>query len=344
MSALLALLLAAAPAAAQAEPASCYASDTPACRLQQAARQARVYGLPSIERLARDGVTVRRAFFSNQNGHDVGAVIFSRRRGERPRLTVVRPSRGAADAALSVPIPEAAWRRALAASRGFEGPEQPLTVDGEQTICFDAWAVRVEAADPPRAPRRAASATCPGGPAVDYADGLAAQALTLLPNCALLKARYFGSDMTRLSFCTALSGDRIVAAHAANAAFALAMLSPRDDAGEYPARFAAQADLDWTGEHVAGRAAVSARLLRAFGERERLFFQPLSFVGHADGSAEARGNFSEYVEDDENERLGYRVDAAPAILHMRRERDGAFRIVHIRVEPFARHVIGHPHH
>ena len=175
---------------------------------QQAASRAMVDARP-LEQLARDG-DVRRVFYVDGYGHDVGV------------LTVERPRRGPLHVSFRSPgltgprvirehVHRSMWSGLVAGSETFEQPPPreppPSGWAGEPegfTLCMHTWVYTVEAADRGVARSRTANA-CVDEPARAYARALSTRVLNLFPKCRALRGTY-RNDAVRLQACTQLPG------------------------------------------------------------------------------------------------------------------------------------------
>jgi len=218
------------------------------------------YRLPTVQSVASSGGEIVRAFFVDGYGNQAGVVAFMRRPGEEPRVEV----RTAASGTLATAVPLDTWERVRSAAALFDRTLAPVPSADGPSICLHPWSVSVEAVDParpgrPAAIRKAVQSACDTGLAVPLAFELAREAVAALPACALLDARQYRNDVTRLAGCTLLEGDRAAAALARNAYGSDWFASTRGDRTEYAIRqlFFDQARLDWAGTTVEGSEAAA---------------------------------------------------------------------------------------
>lgn len=218
------------------------------------------YSLATVESVASSGGEVVRSFFIDGYGNPAGVVAFMRRPGEEPRVEV----QTAAGGTLATAVPLDTWERVRSAAALFDHTLAPAPKADRPSICLHPWSVSVEAVDParsgrPAAIRKAVQSTCDTGLAVPLAFELAREAVAALPACALLDARQYRNDISRLAGCTLLEGDRAAAALARNAYGSDWFASTRGDRTEYAIRqlFFDQARIDWTGTIAEGAAAAA---------------------------------------------------------------------------------------
>jgi hypothetical protein len=218
------------------------------------------YPLPTVQSVASSGGEIVRASFIDGYGKPAGVVAFMRRPGEEPRVEV----RTAAGGTLATAVPLDTWERVRSAAALFDRTLAPLPKADRPSICLHPWSVSVEAVDParsgrPAAIRKAVQSTCDTGLAVPLAFELAREAVAALPACALLDARQYRNDISRLAGCTLLEGDRAAAALARNAYGSDWFASTRGDRTEYAIRhlFFDQARIDWAGTTVEGSSAAA---------------------------------------------------------------------------------------
>lgn len=257
-------------AAAQSTGATCFWIDSPVCQAERTRRAETLYGLPPIERLAADGIRVRRVFFVD--GHswigrehsDLGAISFSRALGENPVVAYIRPREfGRTYAPMTAEVPAEVWDEVLALSAYFD---RGGTVDSQEGICHHATEYNVEAADPAHPDgegyealvrRRYDNHCSEGSNTIAYAWVLASRAAALFPECSPLGRDNYNSPVLYLRACGMLSGNRRAAAEAYGATAELS--SRRDDNGVAAQRelFGPEALLDWGGRRTSGRRAAA---------------------------------------------------------------------------------------
>lgn len=332
-------------AAAQAAPAQnraerqCLFERTDYCRQVQERREARAYGLASVRRLARDGLQIHRLLIFNAYYGDVGALTFTRRGSEPPRVEFRLPyHRDLQRSPLSAEIPVAAWDEMAAESRAFDEGRRFARQEPD-SICLDPWIYQLESADPPAPGARAASRFR----AVDECSGpyhpywLAEHAASLLPGCMALDAQENGLAYERLINCTKLEGDRAAAALAANVVDSLTDLPDAPDgAAIMRAAFAAEVSLDWEGVRTEGGEAAAAAWLRGLAANHDARFYWLRVTGLSPDRASAEGRLRADVEGvPDNVHDDYYL-YAPVNLVLARVADGRFVIVRIAVGAFTR--------
>ena len=228
------------------------------CAAAAQAKQRALYGVEPAERLAERRTPTVRAFFVDGYGRDAGLVTFARAPGEEPRVEW-RTTQGdrPAPALLSTILPVATWDEQLAEGRLFD---RPLASRGNDAICLHSWVVTVEAVDARGVVRRRTDDACGDGPAVRYGFSLAAAAVAAMPACALLDREKTRNDITRLTDCTMLAGDRAAAAQALNVVRSTWFLNPRgpDFARPLAYLFFDNARVAWPGDTpVTGMARAS---------------------------------------------------------------------------------------
>jgi hypothetical protein len=274
-----------APALAQERPSRECSDDNGVdrCAAEQQRRVRELFGVPPIEELQKAGAEVRRAFFVDGYGRDQIALTFIRARGRDPMVTIhfLQPADGPKRPPIETPVPAATWKTALERGEHFDRrlvpvpipipaprvpPVQPSAdgsvsaLDDPPTLrsCFDSWAVTVESVEAQaRSPgqpkvRRMRQDSCGDSLAVDYAFELATLALPLFPFCAALGPEWHRNDVTRLTSCGLLQGDRLAAADELNKATELTYIVDADHARQVRHRFDYRAMLDWNGTRFGG--------------------------------------------------------------------------------------------
>lgn len=226
------------------------------CAAQDVARTNELYGVKSIEELARTGAQVRRVFYVDGYGRDLVAISFIRDPGKDPAAFIHFPQRaGQAASSLAAPVPNSVWsdilRRSDLFDRKLSGP-----ISAEPKICMHAWVFRVESFDPPRADlqhsslRRKTEDACDDGPARAYAVEVEQAALPLFPHCAHLDPRQHRNEASQLAACRLLSGDRMAAAEVMNRAVDLRRKHLGEDQKRFRGFFAHVSSIDWQGEQI----------------------------------------------------------------------------------------------
>lgn len=202
------------------------------CAEDGQARMRALYGADSLETLAGGKIAVRRAFFVDGYGRDIGLVSFLRPPGADPAIEVRFPAERRTEAlpTLAAPLSEQQWRDALRETALFERRLVPLE-DASPSICLHGWVATVEANDPPFLPqnqfptrevrgvsRRKTDSACGNdGLAMRAAMRLATLALDSIPACGTLDRNRHRSEVHALGACARLRGDRFAAAAAHNA-------------------------------------------------------------------------------------------------------------------------------
>ncbi len=276
------------------------------------------YSLATVESVASSGGEVVRSFFIDGYGNPAGVVAFMRRPGEEPRVEV----QTAAGGTLATVVPLDTWERVRSAAALFDRTLAPAPKADRPSICLHPWSVSVEAVDPARSGRpavirKAVQSTCDTGLAVPLAFELAREAVAALPACALLDARQYRSDISRLAGCTLLEGDRAAAALARNAYGSDWFASTRGDRTEYAIRqlFFDQARIDWAGT-IAEGAAAAAKIWSSHLEDASVF--PRHIIGETADRVRIEGVIVRFT--------GNRSTQAPVTMVWTRENGFGFRV------------------
>lgn len=229
----LAMALFAPPAAAQNSEdfASGCADDSGADRCSDAAMKAwrDRYNLPTIEKMADDGATVRRVLYVDGYGRDMMAISAVRAKGQPPIIEIRQPRRGKdAPVVRSRPIGETAWKGILTDSVSAHRQYRPEARSGDEdiSICLHAWVIGFEAADPRRLAqfvvgqrwldtesRSATASTCENGPIDIFSMKLADAAVGAFDECSGLDLARARNAVSLLNTCFGLSGDTVAAGH-----------------------------------------------------------------------------------------------------------------------------------
>lgn len=255
-----------APALAQERPSRECGDDNGVdrCAAEQQQRVRELFGVPPIEELQAAGAEVRRAFFVDGYGRDQIALTFIRARGRDPMVSVhfKREKEGRVPPPIEALVPAETWETVLQRGQNFDRKLVPLPeapANGAITICLHSWVSTVESVEAPKNAageltiRRITQNACGDSLAVDYSFELAALALPLFPFCEALDPRSQRNNVTRLTACGLLEGDRLAAANAFNKALELANINGADDAGAARYVFDYSAKLDWAGTQLGGR-------------------------------------------------------------------------------------------
>lgn len=323
------LALAATPVLAQSSYSGCLGPDTPDCRVRRERHQLGIYGVQPVDKLARDGVEVRRLFVLSAYHADMGLISFSRDHGAAPRLVLQAPGYGLSRRPpLSIAVPLPLWEEVRAESEAFHQGRR-MAVLGPDDICVDAWSYIVEAGRPAEGSRAPSNATrivdqC-SGPA--YPAWLAGRALGLFPACAPLV------EPAASRYEAAMLCARLRAEPAAVATWvALAPLFERGngDSDAVRAAFAPEAALDWDAVQPGGTAA--DRWLRELQSRDgALGFDRIEGLGNDRTRLTGFVGFSQ--QQGEGEAVAYR---ARAVLELARDVAGRLRIVSARIARYSR--------
>lgn len=220
------------------------------CAAEAQQKQQSAYGLDAIEELATKGAQVVRAYFVDGYGRDAGLVNFVRDPASEPRVEWLQPrsnGSGAPRALLSGVVSLATWEALQADGQMFDRQLVPKPED--LTICLHGWMVRVETVDAGGKSRRSTQSACDQGLTVQYGFKVAKAAVESLPSCSLLDPERTRNDVTRLSECTLLTGDRAAAAQAFNIFRTPWFANPRgpDFARPLQYLFHDRAEISWPG-------------------------------------------------------------------------------------------------
>lgn len=269
LSLALALLLLAAPAAAQRWPDDRCVDDPnlAPCAQSRADGLAETYGVRRIEAHRDAGDEVLRIFYIKDG--DRALLSFVRAPGRDPMVFVHFPRAGGSptQAPMQAPVPPAAWNeafyRAARADRSFVlvSPDPDV-----QTICLHPWTYVFEASEPadpaydrPARVRRHSTTSCDDAPLFFFAADLQRLVLPLFPACDALDGDDFGNAVQRLGQCRRLSGDRLAAARVMNLATAFERMRQSDDPRALDDLFGFGAEIDWNGRrHAATDRAPAA--------------------------------------------------------------------------------------
>ena len=192
-------------ALAQSPYAGCIQRDSPDCSVRRERHQLGIYGVQPADRLAQDGVEVRRLFILDTHYADMGLIAFTRDHNATPRLSLQPPGYGLTHPApLSIAVPLPLWEEVRAESDAFHQGRRMAAVRAGD-VCVDAWSYILEAGRPAEGSAQARSATrivdqC-SGPA--YPAWLAARALGLFPACAPMR-EHAGTEYDALMLCARL--------------------------------------------------------------------------------------------------------------------------------------------
>lgn len=263
LTAILALLLA---VPVLAPSPSCRDDPTqPRCVADAEKAQRALYDAPSAEDYARQKTQMVRAFFIDGYGHDVGLVTLWYAPATEPRVAwrMSKPRNGEdAMAPIDATVALSAWREVTAAGTYFDRALAPLPQAG-RSICLHGWTTRVEVVEADGKVRRAIQSGYGDDALVwPFARRMTAAAIAAMPACALLDAEKSRNDITRLSKCNRLRGDRAAAAEATNVYDAPWFANPRgeDFTRALTYLLAERLDVAWPGEPVATDGEAAARI------------------------------------------------------------------------------------
>jgi hypothetical protein len=232
------------------------------CAAEAQEKQQNAYGVDGIDDLAVKGAQVIRAYFVDGYGRDAGLVNFVRGPASEPRVEWLQAhsdGAGTPRALLSGVVSLATWEALQADGRTFDRQLAPQP-DAGPSICLHSWVVRVETVDARGKSHRSTQSACDPGLAVEYGFKVAKAAVESLPSCALLDPERTRNDVTRLSDCTLLTGDRAAAAQAFNIFRTPWFANPRgpDFARPLQYLFYDRAEISWPGiPPVTGSEAAS---------------------------------------------------------------------------------------
>lgn len=334
---LLLLLLFGAAAHAQTRPhPDCEPEEVLECRRMHDREEARDYGIAPVARLAEAGFEARRLLIFDAGYYNVGALTFSRRGGEAPRVEFrLSGSLGRRPPPLTAELPLPVWAEILAESRAFDEGRRFASLDPE-SICQDAWVYRLESADPPGTapPRRRIVDQCSGP---YHPLWLAERALASLPGCAALASESFGIAYHQLVACARLAGGRPAAGEAANIILALVGATNFDDESfDFDRVFAPDAVLDRRGRHATGPPAIASAWAQGLASRHHPHLQ----WNRAEGFGADRAVVdAEFVADRHGSADDPEEDyivRAPVRFTLVRGADGALRIAAVRIGAFQR--------
>ena len=238
------------------------------CRTEQQQRVRELFGVKPIEAHRDAGDQVRRAFYVDGYGRDLVVIAFVRPKGGDPSLWVHFPSEadGKRSEPLRASVPHDVWEGLVQRSAHFDRRLVPFPDEvetpgsNEMTLCLHSWVFTVEATDPaegghrPATLRRRTEDACDNGLTEAYAAELRRAAVPLLPPCARLDPRQYRNEVTLLSTCRMLAGDRLAAAEVLNRAMAF---RDAEKAGELAGLFQHDSTVDWNGERNAGAGSAA---------------------------------------------------------------------------------------
>jgi hypothetical protein len=218
-----------------------------------------LFGLDPIEAHAGRDDEVRRVLYVDGYGYDLIAISAIRPRGRGAELRVHFPGDDERIAgSLTGALPLELWRRidTETGALSWAATSSPPSPAGQVVMCLHSWVYTLEAAIP--GVRRMTHGGCGNGSGREFATRLADMAVALFPHCAMLDGKRHRNSATRLRACGALSGrDRIAAARVMNGADAFRGIRGGVDAPRLAPYFAADATIDWSGEHSDPAAAAS---------------------------------------------------------------------------------------
>lgn len=259
-------------------------------------------GLKSIAAEAESGAEVYRARFVDGYGRDMPAVAFVRRPGQEPMVEVS----GVESRKMSGPVSLAVWQDVVRRARFADRDLLPLESgnrEGIGSLCFHAWVVSIEMANPSgggsggRAVRQKTASACGAGLTTDFAFDLADKAKQALPACDALDQSMTRGAVGALAVCMRLTGDRLAAASLFNTRntggprYGL----DRKDAGVWRAYLGTNGSpkLDWAGQKIEtdrGRNNhVAVFIADQVAADERLRFEPQDYHGESSKRARIQG-------------------------------------------------------
>lgn len=246
------------------------------CEAEAQQKQLNLYGVDALDELGAKGAQIVRAFFVDGYGRDAGLVSFVRGPAFEPRVEwrLPRPDGVAGPRATMTGIASlATWEALQADGKFFDRLLAPQSDGVEPTICLHGWMVRVETVDARGKSRRNTQGSCDSGLTVQYGFKIARAAVETLPSCALLDPERTRNDVTRLSECTLLDGDRAAAAEALNVFNTPWFTNPRgpDFARALQYLFHDRAELSWPGQPPVNGSEAASRLWSEHAARDRFF-------------------------------------------------------------------------
>ncbi|WP_260597535.1 hypothetical protein [Sphingomonas endolithica] len=221
------------------------------CAIKAQQKQQDAYGVDAIDDLASKGSQVIRAFFVDGYGRDAGLVNFVRGPASEPRVEWLQSQAGKGGAPrtlLSAIVSLGTWEALQADGHAFDRQLAPQP-ETSPAICFHGWMVRVETVDARGRSHQSTQSACDPGLTVQYGFKVAKAAVESLPSCSLLDPERTRNDVTRLSECSLLTGDRAAAAQAYNIFRTPWFTNPRgpDFARPLQYLFYDQAEISWAG-------------------------------------------------------------------------------------------------
>jgi hypothetical protein len=227
------------------------------CAPEQHRKVLELFGMQTIEHHRDRGDQVRRVFYVDGYGQDLLAIAFLRAPGRDPAVFVHYPQHQGEPQVepLQALVPQSVWEDVLRRSAFFERPLAPIKGKTDDLLlCLHSWVYTVEANDPARPDgdagslRRKTADACGDGPAEAFSDEVQRAALALFPHCSRLDSTQYRNEVTQLSACRLLAGDRIAAAEVMNRAQAFRQEHGEGEVPPLTDLFAFDASIDWNGD------------------------------------------------------------------------------------------------
>ena len=261
------------------------------CAAEAQQKQQDAYGVEAIDDLATKGSQVIRAFFVDGYGRDAGLVSFVRGPASEPHVAWLQAHADKADGRrthLSNVVSLATWEALQEDGHAFDRQLAPRP-EALPTICLHGWMVRVETVDPRGKTRQSTQSACDPGLVVQYGFKIAKAAVESLPSCSLLAPERARNDVTRLSECTLLTGDRAAAAQAFNTFRTPWFANPRgpDFARPLQYLFYDRAEISWAGLPPVIGAEAASKLWT--DQAANSFFSPNRVYGETPDRVQIEG-------------------------------------------------------
>lgn len=266
-------------------------------------------GLQPLEVETGQGVEVYRAFYL-EGGGARPAVAFVRRPGRNPAVELV----ARAGSLMSADVPLEIWRRVQAAGQIADLAVVPR--DGSEGACVDGGAVFAEIGLPapharsPAINRQRAASNCVDSGTLFFSRLLVELAEPLFPGCAAIPREFLSDGISRLQFCSRLTGDQVAAAEVMGLAHRDVSVREDDSVSRKRAEWARATGVNpwtrlrWAGEDVppnpGGREAGGATdfLIARSADTPGLQFDPVAFNGTSATVVEVDGHASKSAGPD----------------------------------------------